>query len=173
MIGRFAWRTLIRGSRGGGLIFGVFLLACPESVDAQESVRITLPAGITFAVTNIANTTTGSPNPAQLRFNQAILLPTKVLRVSVKADTPTFTPPVPSAKPIPASNVSWTTSNPTRVTGSNGTLSSSSYTLVFQSQANANNGNLDVTWSLSPPPVGVRAGAHQLTVRWKVESITP
>jgi len=139
---------------------------------AQETVKITLPSSVAFSVPNMSNTVAGTPNPTTLRYQQAILLPGHALRVSVRADTSTFTPPNGTTK-IPASNVSWTTSNPTRATGSYGTLSSTAYTMVFQGQTNANNGTIDVTWKLAPLPSGVHAGAHTITMRWKLEAIVP
>jgi hypothetical protein len=154
------------------ILIGMMILSLGNAAAAQETVRITLPASVAFSVPNMSNTVTGSPNPTTLRFQQASLTATHALRVSVRADASTFTPPSGMIK-IPAANVSWTTSNPTRATGFSGTLSSTAYTTVFQSQTNANNGNIDVTWKLAPLPAGVRAGAHNLTIRWKLESIVP
>ena len=34
-------------------------------------------------------------------------------------------------------------------------------------------GRVDLGWPLAAPGSGIRAGTHQLTIRWKVESITP
>jgi hypothetical protein len=153
-------------------LIALIILAVAGSAAAQETVRVTLPAGVSFNVPDIANTVTGSPNPTGIRFNQATLLPNRGLRISVKADTPTFTPPNGTIK-IPAANVSWTTSNPNKGVGANGTLSSTSYTMVFQGQANSNTGQIDVAWKLAPLPAGVHAGTHTLTMRWKVESIVP
>jgi hypothetical protein len=55
----------------------------------------------------------------------------------------------------------------------NGTLSATSYTLVFQSNPSPSSGHADLEWTLAAPGGGVRAGLHQLTVRWKLESIMP
>jgi hypothetical protein len=154
------------------LFIGLMILAFASTTAAQETVRITLPSSLAFNVTNISNTVTATPNPTTLRFQQAVLLPNRALRVSVRADTSTFTPPNGTTR-IPAAYVSWTTSSPTRATGANGTLSSTAYTMVLQSQTNANNGNIDVTWKLAPLPAGVHAGNHTLTIRWKLESVVP
>jgi hypothetical protein len=91
--------------------------------------------------------------------------------VSVQADAATFTPP--SGSSIPSSNVSWITLGAGGGTGWNGTLSSSSYTLVFQSDPARTFGHVDFAWTLMAQGSGIRAGIHQLTIRWKVESITP
>jgi hypothetical protein len=58
-------------------------------------------------------------------------------------------------------------------TGWNGTLGSSSYALVFQSDPARTSGHVDLAWTLAAPGSGIRAGNHQLTIRWKLESITP
>jgi hypothetical protein len=58
-------------------------------------------------------------------------------------------------------------------TGVNGIISASSYGLVFQSDPGSSSGHVDLAWALSAPGTGIRAGTHQLTLRWKVESITP
>ena len=155
------------------ILTGLMVLALGRTAAAQETVKVTLPGSVSFSVPNMSNTVTGTPDPTNLRYQQAILLPNRALRVSVKADTSTFTPPSTSTIKIPAANVSWTTGSATRATGFNGTLSSTAYTVVFQGQTNANNGSIDVTWKLAPLPGGVRAGAHSLTMRWKLESIVP
>ena len=82
-----------------------------------------------------------------------------------------FTPP--SGPSIPASNVSWSNLGANGGLGMNGTLSSSSYALVFQSDPASTSGHIDLGWTLSAPGSGIRAGNHQLTIRWRVESITP
>jgi hypothetical protein len=74
---------------------------------------------------------------------------------------------------IPVSKVSWTTLGAGGGTGWNPTLSSSSFALVFQSNPATPSGHVDLVWTLTAPGSGIRAGIHQLTIRWKVESITP
>jgi hypothetical protein len=32
---------------------------------------------------------------------------------------------------------------------------------------------MDLEWTMAAPTSGLRAGNHQLTIRWKMESITP
>lgn len=141
------------------------------SAAAQETVRITVPSAVSFAVTDVSRSTTGVPSTARISFSDAILIPGRALRVSLKADAAAFTPP--SGSSIPASNVSWTTAGANGGTGSNGTLSTSSYVLVFQSAPVTLSGYVDLGWTLAAPGSGIRAGSHQLTIRWKVESITP
>jgi len=32
-------------------------------------------------------------------------------------------------------------------------------------------GRVDITWKLAPPPAGIRAGSHTLSITWKLESL--
>jgi hypothetical protein len=147
------------------------LTASAVSAAAQETVGITVPSTISFPVTDVTRSTPGTPNPATISFSNANLIPGKALRVSVQAGGAGFTPP--SGSSIPASNVSWTNLGAGGGTGWNGTLGSSFYTLVFQSDPAGASGHVDLEWTLAAPGSGIRAGSHQLTIRWKVESISP
>jgi hypothetical protein len=138
---------------------------------AQEMVSISVPPAINFQVTDVSRSTSGAPTATTISFSNAVLNSGRALRVSVKADAAAFTPP--SGSSIPASNVAWTTLGASGGVGSNGTLGSSSYALVFQSQPATASGRVDLSWTLAAPGPGIRAGSHQLTIRWKVESITP
>jgi hypothetical protein len=138
---------------------------------AQETVSITVPSTVSFAVTDVSRSTNGAPDPTTISFSNANLILGKALRVSVQAGSTGFMPP--SGPSIPASNVSWANVGAGGGTGWNGTLGSSSYTLVFQSDPARTSGHVDLAWTLAAPGSGIRAGVHQLTIRWKVESITP
>jgi hypothetical protein len=148
----------------------VVLLVLLGSSVLAESVKITLPASVAFAVTNVSVATTGSPNPTPVSFSVLSVTAGHALRISVKADAD-FTPP--SGTAIPASNVSWTTSAPSNGVGSNGTLSNAAYVQLFQNTLGKNNGGVSVAWTLAAPGTPLRAGNHLLTLRWKVEAITP
>ncbi len=89
----------------------------------------------------------------------------------MQADASAFTPP--SGPGIPASNVTWSNLGASGGIGWNGALSASAYTLVFQSNPSPTSGHVDLGWTLTAPGAGIRAGMHDLTVRWKIESITP
>ena len=145
----------------------VLVLGGLKVVALPETCRITLPAAISFAVTNVSASTVGSPSPTAVAFDTAVFLPSHALRISVKADSD-FVPP--SGTAIPASRVSWTTSNAVRGTGVNGTLSTTVYGQVYQSSANKTSGSVDVTWTLAAPGTPLRAGNHTLTMRWKLET---
>ena len=153
-------------------VFGSMVWAATAaSAGAQETVNIAVPSAVSFSVTDVTQGTSGGPNPMTVSFSNAHLSPGKALRVSVLADGAAFTPP--SGLGIPTSKVSWGTVGAGGGTGLNGTLSSSSYALVFQSDPARTSGHIDLAWTLAPPGSGIRAGSHQLTIRWKLESITP
>lgn len=146
-------------------------IASVASADAQETVSIAVPSAVSFSVTDVSTNTTGSPSPATISFSNANLELGKALRVSVQADASAFTPPTGAS--IPASHVSWSTLGAAGGTGWNGTLSSTSYTLVFQSDPSPTSGHVDLEWTLAAPGSRIRAGTHQLAIRWKLESIVP
>ena len=133
---------------------------------AQETVSISVPMAVDFQVSDVSRSTSGTPDVTTINFSD--MTPGKALRVSVRADAAAFTPP--SGPGIPASNVAW---NSLGGLGSDGTLSSSAYTLVYQSNPVATSGYIDLQWTLAAPGSGIRAGSHGLTIRWKLESITP
>jgi hypothetical protein len=154
----------------GVLIAIAFLLALPAGAAAQEMVTISVPASISFGVTNVAVDTVANPSQARVSFSGLVVLPLRVLRVSVRADAAAFTPPSPSTG-IPSANVRWTTSNASGGTGSNGALSSAAWTQIFQSSALVTSGHVDLTFTLGAPGGGIRAGNHTLTIRYKFESM--
>ena len=86
----------------------------------------------------------------------------------VKADASAFTPL--SGNSIPASLVSWTTSNASNGTGSSGTLSDTTWGLVFTSTTLPVTGSVGLTFTLASPGAGIHAGAHTLTMQWKIEA---
>ena len=145
--------------------------AAVVSAGAQETVSISVPLAISFPVTDVSRSTSGAPNVTTISFSNAILSLGKALRVSVQADAAAFTPP--SGSSIPVANVSWNNLGANGGIGWNGILSSSSFALVFQSDPGRTSGHVDLGWTLAAPGSGIRAGSHQLTIRWKVESITP
>jgi len=153
------------------LVVAAGLLLCGLRLDsAPDTVKITVPAAVSFAVTNVNVNTVGAPSPTTFSFSQLSVLAGHVLRIGVKADS-NFVPP--SGASIPASNVSWTTTGASNGTGSSGVLSTSAYSQLFQSTLTKKAGSVDVTWTLSSPGTPLRAGNHVLTVRWKLESIIP
>jgi hypothetical protein len=153
-------------------MFGALAWAATSgSAAAQETVNVVVPSAVSFPVTDVTQSTSGGPNPTTLSFSNANLRPGRALRVSVQADGAAFMPP--SGSSIPTSKASWTTVGAAGGTGWSGTLGSSSYALVFQSDPARTSGHVDLAWTLAAPGSGIRAGNHQLTIRWKLESITP
>ena len=153
-------------------LFGALTWAATAaSAAAQDTVNVIVPSAVSFPVTDVTQSTSGGPSPATLSFSNANLRPGRALRVSVQADGAAFTPP--SGSSIPTANVSWTTVGAAGGTGWSGRLGSSSYALVFQSDPARTSGHVDLAWTLAAPGSGIRAGNHQLTIRWKLESITP
>ena len=156
-------------------LFGIVALAAAVgSAGAQGTVIITVPVAVSFAVTDVSRSTSGAPSVTTLSFVYVGLGLGKALRVSVQSDAASFSPPI--GLSIPALKVTWNSVGASGGIGSGGTLSSSSFGLVFQSNPMGivgASGRVDLSWTLAAPPSGIRSGNHQLTVRWKVESITP
>jgi hypothetical protein len=119
---------------------------------------------------NVGASTTATPSLTSLTFSNRVLLPLHALRISVRADG-NLTPP--SGPSIPASNVSWTTANVSGGVATNGALSATAYNQVFESNVLALSGGCDLAWTLAAPGTPLRAGTHQVTLRWKLESIIP
>jgi len=161
-------RAIVRRSSWAVLIASAVacLLARPAA-QSGDSVSISVPAAVGFAVTNVALATTGSPNPTSVSFSSLKVGGGQVLRISVKADSD-FVPP--SGTAIPASRVSWTTSAASNGTGSSGTLSTTIYRQIFESSNGKKNGGVDVQWTLAAPGTPLRAGQHRLIVRWRLEA---
>jgi hypothetical protein len=143
-----------------------------RGADAADTVRITIPASVTFTVNNISASTTGTPASFTVSFDTAKLKHTDALRISVKANAADFTPPSGATK-IPASNVTWTTGSAVGGTGSSGTLSFSQYSQVYQSNVDPSSGSVQITWRLTGAPAGIRSGSHTLSLTWKLEAVTP
>jgi hypothetical protein len=138
---------------------------------AQEHVDFDAPVSVVFLVTDVgASTPDGSVTT--LSFSNASLTAGKKLRISVQADVSDFYIST-GGTAIAASRVSWTTSNASSGTGWGGTLSSGGYATVFESNADPTAGSVDISWQLSAPGSGTRAGDHTLTLRWKLESVGP
>jgi hypothetical protein len=141
------------------------------SAGAQETVSISVPMAVSFEVADVSRGTSGSPQLTTISLSNVALSPGRALRVSVQADSAAFTPP--GGASIPASRVSWNNLGANGGVGLNGTLGSSFFALVFQGDPAMTSGRIDLGWTLAAPGSGIRAGTHQLTIRWKVESITP
>ena len=164
---RSVW-TSLRRVVGAGLVLGAVGVA-PAA--AQQSVSVDLPAVVGFVVADVGSSTAGSTTTVS--FADASLDPGKVLRVWVKADAASFTPPASGASSVAASKVSWSPAAAHNGIGSSGALSSVSWTLLFESDAGQTSGWAEIDWSLAALDGRVRAGNHQVSLRWKLEAVTP
>jgi hypothetical protein len=163
----------MRPTRVVPLLLIALLLPTGHAFGQVGTAIVTIPPSVSFAVTNVNNATTGSPNPAHVSYNTAILVTGQRLHFSVQADTASFAPPG-AGGTISASKVSWTTANALGGSGNNGTLSGSTFVQVYQSNAYVVTplaGSVDLTFTLAAPGSSIRAGVHSLTMRWKIEAI--
>jgi hypothetical protein len=137
----------------------------------SEQARIVVPAGVSFVVSNIANSTASTA--ATLTVDRIVLSSaTKQLRVSVQAASASFTPPAVGAVTWSASDVTWNAASWTRATGVSGALSAVSFTQIATCDAAAADcSTTDLVFTLGAKPTVNRAGAHTLIVTWKFESI--
>src|SRR4051812_5890240 len=87
---------------------------------ASDTVRVTVPASLTFSVGNVSSNTTASPDPSSVTFLNAALNSGRVLRISVRALSTVLSGPGGTA--IPISRVSWTISGAAGGSGSAGAL---------------------------------------------------
>ena len=154
------------------LAAAVLALGSAAAAPPNPSVDITVPAFVSFAVANVNVSTTGSPNPFTVSFTNADHFGSQAFRISVKAVAANSTPPAGSS--IAASKVSWSIVSAQNGTGYNGTISSTAYTIVYQSVPKPSNGSVRLTWSLAAPGAsGLRAGNHTLSLTWRLEAVVP
>ncbi len=142
-----------------------------------EQARITVPAGISFSVTNVSSPTTDG-NVALSVANIVLMTATKQLRILVMANGTSFTPPIAAATTWAASDVSWNAGpggGPNQwqnAVGSAGVLNSAAYNTVATCNADATACSINkLSFTLAAKPAVKRSGSHTLTVTWKFESI--
>ena len=156
------------------LLITVLCLAALLRADAvMDKVDINLPTTITFSVNNVLAVTTDSFAPIPITYTNGNLHDSAHLRISVMANAPTCTPPDGGPR-IPAGRFTWMATDAMGGVGYSGTLAASDYTIVFQSipwSHTALSGSVNLTWKMAPPPTGVRAGTHTISLTWKVEAI--
>jgi hypothetical protein len=142
-----------------------------------EQARVTVPASISFSVSDVnASTTQGSVAIAVQ--NIVLGTATKQLRISLSGNAASFTPPVAGATTWSASDVSWTAGpggGPNawqNAIGSAGTLSSVAFNTVATCDPDATSCSIaKLSFTLAAKPTVKRSGAHTLTVTWRFESI--
>lgn len=141
------------------------------SVSVSEQARVAVPAGISFNVTNVGASTDAVA--ATVTIDQIVLASsTKQLRLSLRADSPSFTAPVGGETTWSASDVSWNAAAWTAAAGVGGALNNSSFNTVATCDAGATACSTNaLVFSLAAKPTVQRSGTHTLVVTWKVESI--
>ncbi|MBI1898665.1 MAG: hypothetical protein HYS04_19350 [Acidobacteria bacterium] len=142
-----------------------------SNLAAADTASVLFPSSIYFQVGDVGRNAVGNPNPVMIRFVKAEVAAGRVLRISVRAAAQSLRPA--SGQPIAAANISWTASGATGGMGFPGNLRTSTYSTVFQSTPNPSAGGVDLLFTLAGPGGRIRAGAHTLSLEWKVESVLP
>lgn len=130
---------------------------------AAQPAVVTVPATITFQVTDPSVATTGTPNPFVVSYVET--LEASYVTILVNARTHLFAPEGTGAG---AGDVSWTGSN--AVGGS-----ASSTTLTFEPQpvfiglSHQSGGSVELVWTLAPLAPGSPPGTYTLMLDWGFE----
>lgn len=141
------------------------------TASVSEQARVTVPAGVTFDVTDVASATTASAASVTVS-NIVLATATKQLKVSLQAAAAAFTPPVVGATTWSAGDVTWNAATWTNATGAAGTLSDSAANEVATCDADASAcSTTGLVFTLGPKSTVQRSGNHTLTMTWKFESI--
>ena len=141
------------------------------TANVSEQAQVTVPAGVTFNVTDISSATAAS-GASVTANNIVVATATKQLKISVQAAAASFTPPVALATTWSAADVTWTAATWTNATGASGTLSNSAYNEVATCAADvATCSTSGLVFTLGAKTSVKRSGNHTLAVTWKFESI--
>lgn len=177
-------KSRIRGSVIAAFVFAAAIASAQTTVvlpdtsqtttltaNVSEQARVTVPAGVTFNVTDIASSTAASA-ASVTADNIVLATATKQLKISVQAGAAAFTPPVVGATTWSASDVTWNAATWTSATGASGTLSNSAYTEVATCAADAASCSTSgLVFTLGAKTTVQRSGNHALAITWKFESI--
>jgi len=146
-------------------------LVTAAAAKVTESVRVSVPAGVTFPVADVRTSTAASG--VTVSADQIVLgSDTAQLRISVRAANSSFTPSRTGAITWAAADVSWNAASWIAAAGTGGTLSPGPYNTVATCNANATAcSSSALVFTLAPKPAVKRSGAHTLVVTWKFESI--
>ena len=141
------------------------------TANVSEQARVTVPASITFNVTNVGASTSASAASMTVQ-NIVLASATKQLKVSVRANATGFTPPSVGATTWSASDVTWGNDAWTNATAASGTLSDSAFNTVATCDAGATGCSTNgLTFSLGAKSSVTQSGNHTLVVTWRFESI--
>ncbi len=139
------------------------------TANVAEQCTINLPATATFTVNDVTAATTTTVN---VDLSNIILTDGHSLHLSLEAANASFTPPSGGSVTWDASDISWGVNSWTNGTGQAGSLSNASFIPVVFSSNNASElANATLQLTLAAKPTVNRAGAHTLSVTWKVESV--
>lgn len=141
------------------------------TASVSEQAQVTVPAGVTFTVTDISGSTAASA--ASVTVDNIVLeTATKQLKVSIQANAASFTPSVGGAATWSAGDVTWNAATWTSATGASGTLSDSAYGEVATCTADtASCSTTGLVFTLAANTSVKRSGDHTLAITWKFESI--
>ena len=141
------------------------------SVSVSEQARVTVPSTVAFLVTNVGVPTAASG--VAVTLDQIVLSSgSKQLRLSLRANTSSFTPPLSGEVTWSAADLSWNAAAWTSAAGSAGTLSSTTDNTIATCDAGATAcSTTALVFTLAGKPTVQRSGVHTLVVTWKVESI--
>jgi len=141
------------------------------TADVREQARVTVPAGVTFTVTDISVDTVASAASVTID-NIVMASSTKQLKVSVQASATAFSPSVAEAVTWDAADVSWGAASWTNATGASGVLSNTTYNAVATCAADAAAcSTTGLVFTLAQKQTVKRSGNHTLALTWKFESV--
>ena len=153
----------------GAALTTMLVLAGAGTASAQN-VTVTIPGAEAFIVQNTSVSAAGTTSMT-ITWSTNGNFQGNHLRISVRADAANFTPPNSGRSPIAATKASWTATGATNGTGSNGTVSSTAYTAVYNSANGKKSGSVTLNWTLAAVGSNLRSGAHHLTLRWRLEAV--
>lgn len=137
-----------------------------------EQADIYVPDMIWFDATDVTVRTDISVS--EVNISNISLAPGNALRLELKANSEETTPPEGGTVAWVAGDFSWLASTWIGGTGHAGTLSSTAYTVVAESEPNATQLYCgEMFWSMAARPECDRAGAHELWATWKISSFAP
>ena len=159
-----AWRIALLGI--------VALAAAVVSAGAQETVTISVPLAVSFPVTDVSRSTSGTPNVTTDQLFER----EPESRQGPPGERAAGCGGVYAAERLEHAGLERVMEQPWgEWRHRHGTGRSVPPRMRSCSRATRprTSGHIDLGWTLAAPGSGIRAGNHQLTIRWKVESITP
>lgn len=133
----------------------------PAVAGSGERVDIRLAPTVFFAVTDVAAGPVPAAEPFPLSFRGAQVAPGRILRISVRLESPL----------PPGGYASFRGRDARGGRCAEGRLSAATYTEVFTAIDGATAGACDLVWTLECGDRVRRAGRYTLTLRWQIESV--